>query len=124
MVLCQAERIMYDEDVSNGGAMPKREMPELRPGDEDALRPVIKGLLRSEMTKRNMTYKDLHEALSDLGVEEDERNLRNKIARGSFSATFLLQCLWAMNILTFETGMGLHSITPVHRDGECLGGAR
>jgi hypothetical protein len=31
------------------------------------------------------------------GVEDNEHNLRNKVARGSFSATFFLQCLAAMD---------------------------
>jgi hypothetical protein len=47
-----------------------------------------------------MTYADLVEALGKIGVIEDERNLRNKIARSTFSASFLLQCLVAMGITT------------------------
>ncbi len=74
------------------------------------MRPLVKGLLRAEMAKRNLTYNDLHGALERMGVKEDERNLRNKVARGSFSAAFLLQCLWAMNISWFETGMGVYEV--------------
>lgn len=55
-----------------------------------------KVIIRVEMTKRGMTYADLVEALGKIGVIEDERNLRNKIARSTFSASFLLQCLVAM----------------------------
>jgi len=34
--------------------------------------------------------------LAAIGIHEDERNLRNKISRGGFTAAFLLQCLEAI----------------------------
>lgn len=55
-----------------------------------------KGLLRAEMARRNLTYQQLTEKLAEIGVKEDEHNLRNKVARGKFTAAFLLQCLEAM----------------------------
>jgi hypothetical protein len=61
-----------------------------------------KVIIRVEMTKRGMTYADLVEALWKIGIREEERNLRNKIARSTFSASFLLQCLAAMEITTVD----------------------
>ena len=58
------------------------------------------GLLRAEMTKRGLTYSQLVERLKAVGVSEDERNLRNKVSRGKFTAAFLLQCLSAMETHT------------------------
>lgn len=55
-------------------------------------------LLRSEMAKRRMKYPDLVKSLSEIGVQDNERNLSNKIARGTFSAAFFLQCLKAMGV--------------------------
>jgi hypothetical protein len=55
-----------------------------------------KRLLRAEMARRGMTYEDLSEKLAAIGVEDTAVNLRNKVARGKFSATFLVQCLTAM----------------------------
>lgn len=55
-------------------------------------------LLRSEMAKRRMKYPDLVRALAEIGVQDNERNLSNKIARGTFSAGFFLQCLNAMGV--------------------------
>jgi hypothetical protein len=63
-----------------------------------------KVIIRVEMTKRGMTYADLVGALGKIGVVEDERNLRNKIARSTFSASFLLQCLVAMDHTTVDLG--------------------
>jgi hypothetical protein len=55
-------------------------------------------LLRSEMAKRRMKYPDLVKALDAIGVQDNERNLSNKIGRGTFSAGFFLQCLAAMEV--------------------------
>jgi hypothetical protein len=55
-----------------------------------------KRLLRAEMTRRGITYDQLAEKLAALGVEDSAVNIRNKVARGKFSATFLVQCLTAM----------------------------
>ncbi|MFN3574588.1 MAG: DUF6471 domain-containing protein [Phenylobacterium sp.] len=55
-----------------------------------------KGLLKAELKRRNMTYAGLVDALRDVGVNETEANLRNKISRGNFSAAFFLQALDAI----------------------------
>ena len=57
---------------------------------------LVKGMLKAEMKRRNLTY-DQHSAkLAEIGVEETGRNLRNKVSRGGFSAVFMVQCLRAM----------------------------
>jgi len=63
---------------------------------------LVKGILRSEMTRRNMTYDQLAEKLEAIGVRADVRNLRNKVARGGFSAVFFVQCLAAMKCETIS----------------------
>ena len=55
-----------------------------------------RGLVRAEMTRRNLTYAQLVERLAEIGVQEDERNLRNKVSRGKFTAAFLLACFEAI----------------------------
>lgn len=55
-----------------------------------------KGLLRAEMARRSLTYQQLVDKLKEIGISEDEHNLRNKVARGKFTAAFLLQCMAAM----------------------------
>lgn len=56
----------------------------------------VKGLLKAELKRRNVTYAELAERLAALGVKESEPNIRNKLARGKFTAVFLLQCLEAV----------------------------
>ena len=57
-----------------------------------------KGILRGEMARRGVTYAQLVERLAAIGVDENERNLRNKVSRGKFTAGFLLQCLAAISV--------------------------
>lgn len=52
-----------------------------------------KGLLKSELKKRDLTYLQLSEKLAAVGVSETPENIANKISRGRFSAVFLIQCL-------------------------------
>lgn len=55
-----------------------------------------KGLLKAELKRRNVGYRELAERLTAMGVAESERNLANKISRGAFTATFLIQCMVAI----------------------------
>lgn len=57
-----------------------------------------KAVLRSEMARRQVRSADLAKLLAEIGIQENERNLGNKIARGTFSAAFFLQCLAAMKV--------------------------
>lgn len=52
-----------------------------------------KRLLKSELVKRGITNADLVVLLNEIGIEETKASIDSKISRGSFSATFLLQCL-------------------------------
>jgi hypothetical protein len=56
----------------------------------------VKGLLKGELKRRGVTYAQLVDKLSAIGVSETEPNVRNKLARGKFTAVFLLQCLEAI----------------------------
>ena len=62
----------------------------------------VKRLLRAEMARRGVTYDGLSERLASIGVEDTAVNLRNKVARGRFSAVFLVQCLAAMGVPTLR----------------------
>ncbi|WP_295451234.1 DUF6471 domain-containing protein [uncultured Pseudophaeobacter sp.] len=53
------------------------------------------GVLRAEMARHGVTHAQLVEKLADKGIEDNERNLRNIVSRGKFTAGFLLQCLSA-----------------------------
>ena len=56
----------------------------------------VQGLLKGELKRRNVSYKQLVEKLAAIGVVDSEPNIRNKLARGKFTAVFLVQCLTAI----------------------------
>jgi hypothetical protein len=62
----------------------------------------VKGLLKAELKRRGVSYKQLAEKLKELGVIENDRNIANKLARGGFSAVFLVQCLEAIGCNTMH----------------------
>lgn len=55
-----------------------------------------KGILKAEIARRHLTYRDVVDKLAVHGVTETEANLRNKISRGGFSAGFFVSCLVAI----------------------------
>ena len=57
-----------------------------------------KNLLKGELKRAGVTYRDLAEKLETIGVHENERNLSNKISRGGFSAAFLIECLEVIGV--------------------------
>lgn len=65
---------------------------------------VVRGLLRAELARRNLSYADLAERLKDVGVNISEAAIKNKIGRGTFSAVFFLQCLDAIGCKTLHLG--------------------
>ena len=64
----------------------------------------VKGLLRAELKRRDMTYADLSEKLGTIGIKDNELNIKNKIGRGTFSAVFLVQCLEAIGAKSIRLG--------------------
>lgn len=56
----------------------------------------VKGLLKAELKRRNVTYADLADKLGEMGIRESAENIANKISRGGFTAVFLIQCLRAV----------------------------
>ena len=56
----------------------------------------VKGLLKAELKRRNIGYRELAEKLTALGIRATELNIKNKISRGGFTAVFFIQCLIAI----------------------------
>lgn len=56
----------------------------------------VKNILKAELKRKGLSYRDLAEKLTASGIPETERNLANKIARGTFTAAFFIQCLTAI----------------------------
>ncbi|MBT9538306.1 DUF6471 domain-containing protein [Thiobacillus sp.] len=55
-------------------------------------------LLRAQLALKDVTYKGLSRALLSVGVDENPKALANKIIRGTFSFSFFLQCMRALDV--------------------------
>ena len=66
----------------------------------------VKGLLKGELKRRGISYNQLVEKLAEVGVVDSEPNIRNKLARGKFTAVFLIQCLDAVGATSLRLSDG------------------
>ncbi len=71
---------------------------------DDSWHKMVKGILRAEMTRRGISYEGLASKLGEQGIMVTAVNLRNKVARGGFSAVFFVQCLVALGCTTLHLG--------------------
>jgi uncharacterized protein DUF6471 len=62
----------------------------------------VKAILKSELKRRNVSYKELADKLAEMGIQETERNINNKISRGGFTAVFFVECLVAIGCTTLR----------------------
>lgn len=66
----------------------------------------VKGLLKGELKRRNISYAELVGKLADIGIMDSEPNIRNKLSRGKFTAVFLIQCLEAIGASSLRLSDG------------------
>ncbi len=57
---------------------------------------LSKSILKAELKRRNIGYRELAEKLTAMGTPETDRNIANKISRGGFTAAFFIECLVAI----------------------------
>ncbi|MDR8401858.1 DUF6471 domain-containing protein [Paraburkholderia sp. USG1] len=57
---------------------------------------IARNVLRAELVRQGVSYRQLAELLTQLGVVETERSVASKMSRGSFSFAFYLQTMKAL----------------------------
>jgi hypothetical protein len=67
---------------------------------------LVKRVIRAELARRRISYADLAERLAAIGVKDNERNISNKVNRGTFSAVFFLQCMEAIGVKKLQIDSG------------------
>jgi Domain of unknown function (DUF6471) len=85
--------------------------------DDKAWEELVKNMLRAEMMRRGVSYTTLVELLADIGIADNELNLRNKVSRGRFTAVFFMQCMKAL-------GTDWINVPPSIEDAGRKGGAQ
>ena len=68
------------------------------PAKEKEYADRVRRFLKAELKRGELSYKDLADKLTKHGLEETETGIASKLARGTFSATFLLACLAVMEL--------------------------
>jgi len=72
----------------------------------------VKRLLKSELIKKGISHARLAELLRRIGVPETKSSIDSKVSRGTFSASFFLQCLTVIECEKIE-------LTSFSRDFRC-----
>lgn len=80
--------------MENAGKIKKRPESEVRAAWEEA----AWHLLKEEMRKREVDYKELSRRLEAQGIWESADRLNRKVNRRRFPAAFLLACLAALDV--------------------------
>jgi hypothetical protein len=62
----------------------------------------IKRLLKAELTRRGISYRELASRLEQIGVHDTEDNINKKIARGGFTAVWFFQIMDAIGCRTLR----------------------
>jgi len=57
-----------------------------------------KQLLKAELARQGVTYRELVSKLEVLGIKDDEKAIGNRISRGKFTLVFFLQCMRAIGV--------------------------
>lgn len=55
-------------------------------------------ILKAELKRRGITYDQLQEKLSALGINDTTNSIKIKVSRGAFQFAFFLQCAAAIGI--------------------------
>jgi Domain of unknown function (DUF6471) len=62
----------------------------------------VKRILKSELVKRGLSTEDLTTLLNENGCTETKSSVDSKISRGTFSASFFMQCLYVIGCNKIE----------------------
>ncbi len=62
----------------------------------------VKRILKSELVKRGVSTDDLVTLLNENGCSETKSSVDSKISRGTFSASFFMQCLFVIGCTKIE----------------------
>lgn len=62
----------------------------------------VKRILKSELVKRGISTEDLTLLLNEYGCSETKSSVDSKISRGTFSASFFMQCLYVIGCTKIE----------------------
>lgn len=94
LVLVNENHIVYDDSFTESADSMAKKGKDWKS--------AVKNLLKGELKRKGLTYADLAEKLAAIGVKDSDRNIANKIGRGTFTAIFFVQCMEAIGVKTIH----------------------
>jgi hypothetical protein len=82
----------------------------------------VRQMLKSELARNGVGYRDLVLLLKGIGVIETESSIANKISRGKFSCIFFIQALRAIGVDTVSVAARARNSQKSKPPGERLEG--
>lgn len=70
----------------------------IMPAKEREYADRLRRFLKAELKRAEVGYKELADRLTAHGLAETESGIASKMARGTFSATFLIACLTVLEL--------------------------
>lgn len=70
--------------------------------DSPEMRQTLKRYIRAQMGIKDIDYRSLSQRLADLGIEQKEGTLRNKVNKGTMGAQLFMYMLLAMDIKSLD----------------------
>ena len=84
--------------------------------DSPPMRETLRRIIRSRMAYKGMEYKDLVIALEQLGVSQNESNLRSKVNNGSLGAQLFVYLLMATDTQALEMDQVREVLADIERE--------
>ncbi|MFV3130202.1 DUF6471 domain-containing protein [Niveispirillum sp. KHB5.9] len=66
---------------------------------------IAKGIVKAELKRRNVTYEELAQRLTDQGIPETKASIASKLSRGGFTAAFMLAAMKNIGCDTIRVDM-------------------
>jgi hypothetical protein len=63
---------------------------------------LASNILKAEIKRKGVSYDQLYEKLTALGIVETPNSIRIKISRGAFQFAFFLQCAAALGVTSLK----------------------
>ena len=63
---------------------------------------LIRQIIRSQMALHDVSYFELRRRLADIGTQQTEANLRNKVSKGTLGAQLFVQILMVVGCKSLE----------------------
>jgi hypothetical protein len=78
-------------------------LQEARMASNEKWARIARSTLKAELKRHEISYRELAGRLTNDGSPETEASVTNKIARGTFTAAFMLQCMSLIGVTAIRT---------------------